>query len=216
MKISEQVASSAAAQLSGTLPVDVEQPRLPAAPEDPWALARREMERSRRYGHPLALVRVVPLSAPANAAPHGPSSRATRRPRAERAARLAGADLVTRLQTTLRDIDAVWSDRRGVFLLLPETDAAAGESLVRRLRAGEQPMLAERDDVRIGAFPADGLTLDALVAAVTRPVPAPALPVAPREADDTAGVPAGQRRRLTLGTRATGRHAAEGIADQAG
>lgn len=211
-----------AAQLSGTLPVSVEQPRFPATPEDPWALARRELERSRRYGHPLALVRVVPIPArhAEATAPTASSVRLGRRGRAGRAGRDAAAELVLALRDTLRDIDAVWTDRRGVFLLLPETDVEAGRSLVARLHGGEQPFLTADDDVRVGAFPADGLTLDALVAAVTRPVAAPALPVATREPDHDAGeIAAGpRRRRMTLGTRSAGRHTApaDTIADQAG
>ena len=210
-----------APQLSGTLPVSVEQPRFPSTPEDPWALARRELERSRRYGHPLALVRVVAIPARRDEAkaPTASSVRFGRRARAGRAGRDAAAELVLALRDTLRDIDAVWTDRRGVFLLLPESDVEAGRSLVSRLRGGEQPFLTADDDVRVGAFPADGLTLDSLIAAVTRPVPAPALPVATREPDhDAAEIPAGQRRRrLTLGSRTAGRHAAaESIADQAG
>jgi hypothetical protein len=217
---SERSTVQAAPQLSGTLPVSVEQPRFPSTPEDPWGLARRELERSRRYGHPLALVRVVPITARhETTAPAASSVRLGRRTRAGRAGRDAAAELVLGLRDTLRDIDAVWTDRRGVFLLLPESDVEAGRSLVARLRGGEQPFLTAEDDVRVGAFPADGLTLDALIAAVTRPVPAPALPVATREPDhDAAEIPAGQRRRrLTLGTRAHERHAAaETIADQAG
>jgi hypothetical protein len=217
---SERSAVKAAPQLSGTLPVSVEQPRFPSTPEDPWGLARRELERSRRYGHPLALVRVVPITARSeSAAPTASSIRRGRRTRAGRAGRDAAAELVLALRDTLRDIDAVWTDRRGVFLLLPESDVAAGRALVSRLRGGERPFLTAEDDVRVGAFPADGLTLDALIAAVTRPVPAPALPVATREPDhDAAETPAGhRRRRLTLGTRAQERHAAaESIADRAG
>jgi hypothetical protein len=209
-----------APQLSGTLPVSVEQPPFPSTPEDPWGLARRELERSRRYGHPLALVRVVPITARHDtASPEASPVRLGRRTRVGRAGRDAAAELVLALRDTLRDIDAVWTDRRGVFLLLPESDVEAGRSLVSRLRGGEQPFLTAEDDVRVGAFPADGLTLDALIAAVTRPVPAPALPVAAREPEhDGAEMPAGhRRRRLTLGTRAEGRHAAaETIADQSG
>jgi hypothetical protein len=210
MQRSDQVAASAAAQSSGTLPGAVEHPL--DAPEHAWTVARREMERSRRYGHPLALVRVV--AAPgARREVHGP--RAGRRLRAERAARAgrdAAAQLVAALQGTLRDIDTVWSDRRGVFMLLPESDVEAGRGLAQRLRAGDQPILSPEDDVRIGAFPSDGLTLDALVAAVTRPVPAPALPVGPRSGDEAADVPAAHgRRRLALGMGHT-----ESVADQAG
>ena len=187
-----------------------EQARLPGTAEDAWTLARRELERSRRYGHPLALVRIVPLQ------PARPSvdedadvqPRSSRRARAERFAGRAAAELVLALRETLREIDAVWSDRRGVFMLLPESDVAAGHALVHRLRAGERPLLTDEDDVRVGAFPSDGLTLDAMIAAVTRPVPAPALPVMLSEDE---GAP--MRRRLRS---APGHPTSEGFADQAG
>jgi hypothetical protein len=215
MQRSDQVAASAAAQLSDTLPGVVEQPH--PTPEDPWAVARREMERSRRYGHPLALVRVVAAPAPrGQGEDHGPPAPRTRRrlrtDRVARAGRDAGAQLVAALRGTLRDIDSVWSDRRGVFMLLPESDVEAGRGLAQRLRAGDEPLLGREDDVRIGAFPSDGLTLDALIAAVTRPVPAPALPVGPRAGDEAADVPVPHaRRRLALGMGHT-----ESVADQAG
>ena len=178
--------------------------------EDAWTLARRELERSRRYGHPLALVRIVPLQPmrPSADAEADAQPRSSRRARAERFAGRAAADLVLALRETLREIDAVWSDRRGVFMLLPESDVGAGHALVRRLRAGDRPLLTEEDDVRVGAFPADGLTLDAMIAAVTRPVPAPALPVMLAEDE---GAP--MRRRLRS---APGHPSAEGIADRAG
>src|SRR5688572_28933293 len=84
-----------APQLSGRLPVSDEQARLPGTAEDAWTLARRELERSRRYGHPLALVRIVPLQ------PARPSvdedadvqPRPSRRARAERFAGRAAAEL---------------------------------------------------------------------------------------------------------------------------
>jgi hypothetical protein len=198
--------AAVAPQLSGRLPVSDEQGRLPGTMEDAWMLARRELERSRRYGHPLALVRIVPLQPMRTRLEAGvdvdaPSSR---RARADRAA----ADLVSGLRETLREIDAVWTDRRGVFMLLPESDAASGHALVGRLRSGERPLLTGEDDVRVGAFPADGLTLDAMIAAVTRPVAAPALPGMLAEDE---GAP--MRRRLRS---ASGHPTAEGIADQAG
>jgi hypothetical protein len=198
--------AAVAPQLSGRLPVSDEQGRLPGTMEDAWMLARRELERSRRYGHPLALVRIVPLQPMRTRLEAGvdvdaPSSR---RARVDRAA----ADLVSGLRETLREIDAVWTDRRGVFMLLPESDAASGHALVRRLRSGERPLLTGEDDVRVGAFPADGLTLDAMIAAVTRPVAAPALPVMLAEDE---GAP--MRRRLRS---ASGHPTAEGVADQAG
>jgi hypothetical protein len=196
--------AAVAPQLSGRMPVSDEQGRLSGTTEDAWMLARRELERSRRYGHPLALVRIVPLQ-PMRMSPDADAeARSSRRARADRAA----ADLVAALRETLREIDAVWSDRRGVFMLLPESDATSGQALVRRLRTGERPLLTGEDDVRVGAFPADGLTLDAMIAAVTRPVPAPALPGMLPEDE---GAP--MRRRLRS---ASGHPTAEGIADQAG
>jgi hypothetical protein len=212
MQRSDQVAAPAAAQPSGTLPDGVDQLHHVAMPEDPWVAARREMERSRRYGHPLALVRVVATSAAAGGDAGSRPGRLSRADRAGRAGRDAAARLVGALRGTLRDIDTVWSDRRGVFMLLPESDVEAGRGLAQRLRAGDQPLLSQEDDVRIGAFPSDGLTLDALIAAVTRPVPAPALPVGPRAGEETADVPVPHaRRRLALGMGAT-----ESVADQAG
>ena len=200
--------AAVAPQLSGRMPVSEEHGRLLGTTEDAWMLARRELERSRRYGHPLALVRIVPLQ-PMRVSPDAAAEAgSSRRARAERFAGRAAADLVSALRETLREIDAVWSDRRGVFLLLPESDAIAGHALVHRLRTSERPLLTGEDDVRVGAFPADGLTLDAMIAAVTRPVPAPALPVMLAEDE---GAP--MRRRLRS---ASGHPTAEGIADQAG
>jgi hypothetical protein len=199
------------ATVSGALHASDEQAWVsapPALPEDPWALARRELERSRRYGHPLALLRVVPLGPAQTIEGELAQPRRSRRVRSERIAVRAAADLVLALRDSLRDIDAVWSDRRGVFMLLPESDAAAGTALVQRLRTGERPLLSDQDDVRVGAFPADGLTLDAMIAAVTRPVPAPALPVMLGEDE---GAPMRRRLRSTAG-----RSTAEGVADQAG
>jgi hypothetical protein len=200
--------AAVAPQLSGRLPVSDEEGWLPGTMEDAWMLARRELERSRRYGHPLALVRIVPLQPMRTSLEGGADARSSRRARPDRLAGRAAADLVSALRETLREIDAVWSDRRGVFMLLPESDAPAGQALVSRLRTGERPLLTGEDDVRVGAFPADGLTLDAMIAAVTRPVPAPALPVMLGEDE---GAP--MRRRLRS---ASGHPTAEGVADQAG
>jgi hypothetical protein len=210
MQRSDHVAASAAAQSGDTRGAAVEHSH--QAPEDVWATARREMERSRRYGHPLALVRVVAASRPRR---EGQGPRERRRLRADRAAhaaRDAGAELAEALRGTVRDLDTVWSDRRGVFMLLPESDVEAGRGLAQRLRAGENPVLSPEDDVRIGAFPSDGLTLDALIAAVTRPVPTPALPVGPRSGEEPADVAAPHgRRRISLGMGPT-----ESVADRAG
>jgi hypothetical protein len=206
---SDQVAASAAAQSGGTRGAAAEDSH--QAHDDVWTIARREMERSRRYGHPLALVRIV---AAAGSRHEEPGPRGRRRLRAERATRVgrdAAAQLVAALRDTVRELDTVWSDRRGVFMLLPESDVEAGRGLAQRLRAGDDPVLSAEDDVRIGAFPSDGLTLDALIAAVTRPVPAPALPVGPRSGEEPGDAAVPGRRRIALGMGPT-----ESVADHAG
>src|SRR5690242_11505202 len=109
--------AAVAPQLSGRMPVSDEQGRLPGTTEDAWMLARRELERSRRYGHPLALVRIVPLQPMRMSQDVGAAARSSRRARADSVAGRAVADLVAALRETLREIDAVWSDRRGVFVL---------------------------------------------------------------------------------------------------
>src|SRR5512132_126097 len=119
--------AAVAPQLSGRLPVSDEERWLPGTTEDAWMLARRELERSRRYGHPLALVRIVPLQPMRTSLEGGADAHSSRRARPDRLAGRAAADLVSALRETLREIDAVWSDRRGVFMLLPESDAPAGQ-----------------------------------------------------------------------------------------
>jgi hypothetical protein len=52
-----------------------------------------------------------------------------------------------------------------IFVMLPEADHACAAGLVERLRAGLAPVM-EGCDVRMVAFPGDGLTAGALLAAL--------------------------------------------------
>ena len=131
----------------------------PAAPGlDPWLVLRSEIDRSRRYGHPLTLIRLSP-------APVAPGVRAPRRSLWHgRAARWAGPTaLVADLRPHVRTCDAVWAHGGLVFLLLPETERPAAEILVARLRErGPAPV---RDaELRLASFPRDGFTGEALLA----------------------------------------------------
>jgi hypothetical protein len=111
--------------------------RSPAAREDVWDALHREVDRSRRHGHTLALLRLVPT-------PAGPATTAA---------------ILGRLRATVRSVDSAWADGGDIVLLLPECDRAAAERLVARLRAALPGALGR---VRVGCFPADGLTAAAL------------------------------------------------------
>ncbi len=136
------------------------------APEDPWAAVRREIDRSRRHAHQVALLR---LAAPG-------------RERHDRHAltRMAGA-----LGETLRGVDSVWVEHDAVFVLLPESGRAAAEGLLARL-----PAIAAATRVSLGCFPEDGLTANALRAAVARGDGAPHAVRADRAALRAAAAPA--------------------------
>lgn len=100
------------------------------------ALMEYEVARARRYERPLTLA-VVPTDALA---------------RSSREMRLS--DLVAAMPT-----DGV------TLVMLPETDSAGGESLVRRLNEEGVPV----DDVSIVTFPDDGLTLADLIDRALQP-----------------------------------------------
>jgi PelD GGDEF domain len=112
-------------------------------PDGDWGrdLLRREVDRSRRHAHPLALVR---LAAP------GPRG-------VERAYRDVGR--------LVRSIDAVWAEPGAVLVLLPEADRTSAEGFLARVRASASEYVA-LDRVKMACFPADALTADALCAAV--------------------------------------------------
>lgn len=122
-------------------------PRWRRAYEDPWATLRREVDRSRRHGRPLALLRLGP-------------------PHHSRLARHALVSAVRALRGSLRGVDSVWLDRHGILLLLPETDRAAAGAVMERLPTVVPAVTATR--VSLVCFPEDGLTANALRAAVGR------------------------------------------------
>ena len=109
------------------------------AAEKGWRELRRELDRSRRFGHDFSLLRMPRVVPDGN----------------------GGTDLARSLPVRLRSIDTVWGDRRYAFVLLPEADRDVALALVARLRR-ETPGLIPRD-VRLAAFPEDGVTGGALI-----------------------------------------------------
>ena len=68
----------------------------------------------------------------------------------------------TRLAPSMRTIDREWVANGVTYVLLPECDRAAGESLVARLRRELSDVLAGCA-VAVASFPEDGLTSGALL-----------------------------------------------------
>ncbi len=129
----------------------------------------RELMRARRHETPLALVRLPDPAA-------GGGSDARRRGAAVR--------------RHLRRIDVVWVRGSDVVLVLPETDGVTAAGVIERLRS-LAPAVLTGGDPRIAAFPGDGLTAGALLAAVEgRPPLGPA--PAPTFAPPAVPVPAAQ------------------------
>lgn len=108
---------------------------------------RRELERGRRYCRPFALVR-VPLAPPARS-----RSILSRRRRP------------TMAQDLLRSTDTAWMADGALYLLLPESDRASAEQFVHRLATAVDLSTSEAVTV---VFPDDGVTIAALLEALTR------------------------------------------------
>lgn len=146
---------------------------------DPWDALRRELDRARRYGRPLALIQVAPAGAKAQE-----EAKAPRRRFFSRGGR--GVDTVALLRSELRTGDEVWRVHERIFVLLPEADHFCAAALLDRLRARLAPVMAGCD-VRMVSFPGDGLTAGALLAGLggqqarRRTVAAVARPAGPRE-----------------------------------
>lgn len=107
-----------------------------------------ELNRARRYGRALSLVRFGCADGPG-----------------------AAQDLAATLTERLREDDAVWSEGRNVFVLLPEAARMDAASFVRRFR---RTVTASPDvTVVVASFPEDGATTGALIACleVEKPVP---------------------------------------------
>jgi hypothetical protein len=109
-----------------------------------WRELSRELDRSRRFGRSFSLLRVPRLVAGRN----------------------GGLDLARALPDRLRSLDTVWAHRRQLFVLLPEADRDGTLALLTRLRRDVPELIAA--DVRMAAFPADGLTGGALLELLDR------------------------------------------------
>ena len=103
----------------------------------------RELDRSRRHEHPLAVVR-LPL---ADGNPLG----------------VGGQYLASVIAATLRTIDYVVPDGDSLYLVLSETSASEARACLRRLTAAHPQVFGEAR-ARVAAFPDDGVTIAALLA----------------------------------------------------
>jgi hypothetical protein len=132
---------------------------------EPWSPAqelRLELDRSRRFGHPFALVGIWC------------------RPKQERWTFVR--EVATALDTFVRRVDRVWIQGSGVYVLLPECDRTKLEATLDRLRDPLSRLLGEdaRAEVSAAVFPDDGLTTGALFSALS--VNRDAMSLRPREA----------------------------------
>jgi hypothetical protein len=109
---------------------------------------RLELDRSRRFGHPFALVGIWC------------------RPKQERWTFLR--EVATALDSFVRRVDRVWIQGSGVYVLLPECDRTMLEATLERLRDPLSRLLGEdgRAEVSAAVFPDDGLTSGALLDAL--------------------------------------------------
>lgn len=112
-------------------------------PEHSWEAFRIELDRSRRFDRAFVL-----LYAPA-------AANALRQPDDQARSRAV-------LSMMVRSVDHVWFADEGVFILLAETDRAAAEPAIDRLRT-TMPETLDVAAIEIAAFPEDGLTTGALL-----------------------------------------------------
>lgn len=122
---------------------------------------QREIHRSRRHGHPFALIRFVPSSnqaiAPGDVAP------------------------------VFRLVDRTWNMGDEAWALLPETDAEHVLALFARLRDTAPHLL--RCPINVALFPDDGTTLDDLLACASGAAHVVVVDLAP-VADNVRSMPA--------------------------
>jgi hypothetical protein len=130
-----------------------------ASPSDAagWMEFRRELRRARRHDRPLTIVRLPrPIGSEASGDP---------------------AEDVRALGLKLRLTDRWWADEESIFVMLPESGRTAATPVLDRLEAVRQ---GSRTLARVAAFPEDGLTSGAIIAAVlgtgVGPVPTPIRP----------------------------------------
>ena len=149
---------------------------VPEAIADPWNEFRRELSRSRRYERQFVLVR-IPCRIGADSWMNG-RGRET----------LPCVAEMVQVSAFLRNVDRAWVADGGVYVLLPESDRARGEAFLARIRRLAPDVLPE-EGVRLVAFPEDGPTSGALLAALEgRPVADAATEVAGSLGSTTSGV----------------------------
>lgn len=145
-------ATLAGIALAGALLARRPKPAADAETAAGWREFRRELNRSRRHGYPLSLVRL----------PGAAGDRAS------------VADRLAQVRHDIRRIDLAWPAHGDLYLLLPQTDRAGAIGAVARLGV-PSPLGADAvDAARIAVFPGDGLTSGALIAAVGGMAPRPA------------------------------------------
>ena len=122
----------------------------PIASQTGWEDVHRELARARRFQRSMAIVRL----------PGGDVTDAPTR--------------ASRIVPYLRRIDRIWAEHGDVNVLLPDTDRAAAELLVRRLQARQPDAVGPAP--AIATFPVDGLTSGALLSTLFG-TPLPTVPV---------------------------------------
>jgi hypothetical protein len=109
-----------------------------------------ELQRSRRYERPLAVVRVSAAA----------GRDEDRRERVE-----VSAACAARLDQSLRATDHWWHEGSALYFVLPESDRAHAHAWVHRLREAVPGLPTQ---VSIAVFPQDGITRAAMWAALAR------------------------------------------------
>lgn len=116
-----------------------------------WAPVLAELDRARRYDHGVALLQLRggDLRVDGRCLRHGDEHDPA---------------------LVLRRTDTAWGDPGRVQVLVPEVVPGQLDSMLRRLRTRLGPAV----EVRAACFPADGLTLGALIRTLDAPPPSPA------------------------------------------
>ncbi|CAN5763496.1 hypothetical protein BH24CHL6_BH24CHL6_15810 [soil metagenome] len=123
--------------------------RVPLPEAAGWAALHAELARSRRHNRPFVLLGIPErVWSPADA--EG----------AER--EVAGVAAGLSLQGLLRTPDHTWADESVLYVLLTDCDISQAEAFLQRVRIS-MPQLFPSDQVRVSAFPDDGLTVGALL-----------------------------------------------------
>ena len=108
-----------------------------------WNELARELDRSRRFGRTFSLIRI---------------------PRPGGATESIIRAHLERISRSLRSIDHAWMSDSGLYVLLPETDRMAANTLGSRLLRATPELLT--GNLAIVSFPDDGITSGALLSAL--------------------------------------------------